>query len=151
MTATPPNQRVPETPPKAPGDAAPAVKASPPVWEQALTDRLDFDVCKPRPKTRRFITELDVSEVDDRSRPGMTWQAKTRELSGSSIILAARRMCYVGTNLIMAIHLIDDEPTILFGRVFACEYEAAGIYLLDVDLEQVPVSEAIIRWTHHVA
>lgn len=101
---------------------------------------------KSRPPGRPFSAELDASEIDERLRPGPVWTARARELSRSHIIIASRRMCYVGRVVIMAIHLIDAEPTPLFGRVIDCEYDGDGLYRLDIDLLECPEHREIKTW-----
>lgn len=105
---------------------------------------------KRRSRARRvgspFSAELDACEVDGRFRPGPAWTARARELSRSHIVLVSRRMCYVGRPVLMAIHLIDAEPTPLFGRVAECEYDGEGLYRLDVDLLELPEQREIKAW-----
>ncbi len=71
-------------------------------------------------------------------RPGRTWTCRARELSRSNIVLISRRMCYTGRILVMAVHLIDDAPVPLMGRIVQCEYEADGLYRVDLDLLPLP-------------
>lgn len=101
---------------------------------------------KTRPPGRPFSAELDASEIDERLRPGPVWTARARELSRSHIVLASRRMCYVGRLVVLAIHLIDAEPTPLFGRVVDCEYDGEGLYRLDMDLLECPEHREIKTW-----
>lgn len=99
-----------------------------------------------RPQSRSFHAEVDCSELDDRDRPGATWVAHTTSISRSSITLRSRRMCYVGRQVVMAVHLIDDRPSALFGRVVSCEYDAEGMHVLDLDLLPVPTSAPVLAW-----
>jgi len=99
-----------------------------------------------RPQGTPFDAELDCSELDDRMRPGRTWTSRARELSRSHIVLISRRMCYNGRILIMAVHLIDDSPVPLMGRIVGCEYEADGLYRVDLDLLPMPPSGAHRDW-----
>lgn len=101
---------------------------------------------KTRPPGRPFSAEIDASEIDERLRPGPVWTARARELSRSHLVLTSRRMCYVGRLVVMAIHLIDAEPTPLFGRVADCEYDGEGLYRLDVDLLELPEHREIKTW-----
>jgi hypothetical protein len=94
----------------------------------------------------RFDAELDASELDDRMRPGSTWAARAREISRSSMVIASRRMCYHGRLLVLAVHLIDDSPVPLLGRVAACEYEADGLYRTDLELLPMPTQGPIRDW-----
>jgi len=93
-----------------------------------------------------FDAELDCSELDDRMRPGRTWTCRARELSRSTVVLISRRMCYTGRIVVMAVHLIDDAPVALMGRIVACEYEADGLYRVDLDLLPLPPSGPHRDW-----
>lgn len=99
-----------------------------------------------RPIGRRFDAELDLAEIDERGRPGPAWVAKSRSLSRSNLVVLSRRMCYPGREVIVAVHLIDDEPTPLFGRVHLCEYEGEGLYLVDLQLLPTPNDSSIRAW-----
>jgi hypothetical protein len=101
---------------------------------------------KSRASGRPFEAELDVTELDERERPGHTWTARAREISRSSLVLRSRRMCYTGRSLLVAVHLIDDRPVPLFGRVAACDYDGDGMYRVDVDLLPVPEHSAARAW-----
>lgn len=101
---------------------------------------------KARPPARPFSAELDASELDERLRPGPAWTARARELSRSHIVLTSRRMCYVGRLVLLAIHLIDAEPTPLLARVVSCEYDGEGLYRLDLDLLECPEHREIKVW-----
>ena len=100
----------------------------------------------PRATGIRFDAELDLSELDDRDRPGPTWTGKGRELGRSHLILRTRRMCYMNRRVLVGVHLIDDRPVPLFGRVVACEYDGDGLYKVDLDLMRVPDRPEIAAW-----
>jgi hypothetical protein len=101
----------------------------------------------PRPQpAMRFDAELDVSELDDRDRPGPCWSARGRELSRAHMTFRSRRMCYVGKRVLAAVHLIDDRPVPLFGKVTACEYDNDGLYRVDIDLMTLPEKQDIANW-----
>jgi hypothetical protein len=99
-----------------------------------------------KPAGRPFEADLDVCELDDRERPGHTWASRARSLSRSCLSFRSRRMCYTGRSLMVAVHLIDDEPVPLFGRVQACEYDGDGLYRVDLDLLPVPDSAPVKDW-----
>ena len=103
---------------------------------------------QPRPNGNRFHADIDLAELDERERPGMTWQAKASELSRSNLVLISRRMCYVGRSLAVAIHLIDDRPVPLLGRVVSCEYNDDGLYRIDIDLLKIEEGHAVYEWAH---
>jgi hypothetical protein len=94
----------------------------------------------------KFDAELDLAELDDRERPGPTWPAKGRELGRSHLILRTRRMCYLNRRILIAVHLIDDRPVPLFGKVVNCEYDGDGLYKVDLDLMRVPERPEIAAW-----
>jgi len=91
-----------------------------------------------RPATVPFNAELDVTELDERRRPGPTWAARACEIGTSRIVIRTRRMCYRDRALLIAVHLIDDTPTPLFGIVHECVYDCDGMHRIDLDLEHVP-------------
>lgn len=99
-----------------------------------------------RPHGHRFEAEIEVSEMDDRQRPGLPWPARTRELSRSAIVMVSRRMCYPNRLLLLAVHRIDDRPVPLFARVVDCEYEADGLYRVEVDLLPIPPHGPVAEW-----
>lgn len=106
----------------------------------------------PVPKTRtrpagsRFDADMEMTELDDRERPGPTWTGKGRELSRSHMVVRSRRMSYVGRQILVAIHLIDDRPVPLLGRVYVCEYDGDGQYKLGLDLLPIPERPEIRDW-----
>ena len=93
-----------------------------------------------------FLAEVDLTELDERGRTGPTWNARTRSLSRSSVVFVSRRMCYIGRDVLIGVHLIDAEPVPLFGRVTHCEYEGDGLYLIVLGLELVPELPSIPVW-----
>ncbi len=94
----------------------------------------------------RFDAELDLSELDDRDRPGPTWSGRGRELGRSHIVIRTRRMCYQNRRVLVAVHLIDDEPVPLLGRVTDCEYDGDGLYRVELELMRVPDRPEISAW-----
>lgn len=98
------------------------------------------------PTFHEFDAELDVGELDERLRPVTTWSARAMSVNRSSLTFKSRRMCYVKKMLIIAVHLIDDKPTVLAGRVNSCEYIGEGLYEVDVELMPKPDSEEIRHW-----
>lgn len=99
-----------------------------------------------RPKGHRFYAEVDLGELDDRGRPSMPWSAHAVELSRSHIVLLSRRMTYVGRGIAIAVHLVDEKPTPLFGEVYSCEYEGEGRYRVDIDLRPLPKAAFLRSW-----
>lgn len=99
-----------------------------------------------RPAGVRFDADLDLCELDDRDRPGPSWVGRGRELSRAYLSLRSRRMCYPGRLIIAAVHLIDDKPVPLFGRVSSCEYDGDGMYRTELELVNLPEKPAIAAW-----
>jgi hypothetical protein len=99
-----------------------------------------------RPAGYPFVAEIDVAELDVRAKPGIAWAAKAMTLSRSHVVIRSRRMCYIGTRLIIGVHLIDDEPMPLCGTVCSCEYLAEGSHIVDIDLEPVPENSDVAGW-----
>lgn len=100
----------------------------------------------PEMKGAPFAAELDVCEMDERERPGLTWAARARELSRSMLTFRSRRMCYVDRLLLVAVHLIDSSPTPLFGQVVGCSYEGEGEYEVRLSLLPVPQRPEVHLW-----
>lgn len=99
-----------------------------------------------RPSGIRFDAELDLSELDDRDRPGPVWIARGRELGRGHMVFRSRRMCYLGRRILAAVHLVDDKPVPLFGRVTSCEYDVDGLYKVELELLAVPERAEISAW-----
>lgn len=105
----------------------------------------------PRPVARKaaalgFDAELDLCELDERDRPGPTWTGKGRELSRSHMAFRSKRMCYAGRRVLAAVHLIDDQPVPLFGKVTSCEYDGDGLYKVEIELQRAPERPEINAW-----
>lgn len=93
-----------------------------------------------------FKADLDIAELDERGRPGATWQAKASELSRSHMVFRSRRMCYEGRELLVAVHLVDDRPMAMFGTVHKSEYDGDGLYKTTINLGQLPETDAAHAW-----
>lgn len=101
----------------------------------------------PRPQPGiKFDAELDLSELDDRDRPGAVWTGRGRELGRGHMVFRSRRMCYEGRRLLAAVHLIDDQPVPLFGRVTGCEYDNDGLYRVQMELLPLPEKPDVAIW-----
>ncbi|MBX3363540.1 MAG: hypothetical protein KF866_02135 [Phycisphaeraceae bacterium] len=100
----------------------------------------------PRPKGHPFRTEVDLGEIDERMRPSAPWTARTLELSRGHLVLLSRRMVYTGRKMLISVHLIDSKPTPLAGVVVSCDYDADGLYKIDLDLVPVPRDDTSLRW-----
>ena len=55
-------------------------------------------------------------------------------------------MCYEGRELLVAVHLIDDRPTPLFGKVSKSDYDGDGMYRTQINLQTLPESDAVKAW-----
>lgn len=99
-----------------------------------------------RPSGHRFMADVEVSEIDERMRPGPSWLARSLELSKSHVVLQSRRMCYPGRVLALAVHLIDDRPVPLLARVVNCQYSDDGLYRVDLDLIRIPEGHSVYAW-----
>lgn len=160
--ATPPPPKVgPRT--AEPSNAPPATEhrlrqAADPAPDVAQDDVTQDQASEPKPGTEaiggtegaptfhQFDAELDVAELDDRLRPATTWSARATSVNRSSLTFRSRRMCYAKKLLMVAVHLIDDTPAILAGRVTACDYEGEGLYAVSMELMPRPTSEEIRQW-----
>ena len=99
-----------------------------------------------RPEGHAFAAEMDLTELDDRRRPTLAWSARGVTLSRSNLVIRSRRMSYPGRKIAVAIHLIDSEPVPMFGVVFSCSYEGDGLYLIDLDLQQLSRFPGVKLW-----
>lgn len=93
-----------------------------------------------------FHAELDACELDERGRPGRPWAARAVSLSTSTISFASRRMCYPGRIVVLLLHLVDDRPVPLLGKVAVCDYQTEGRYRVDVDLMPLPENGPVRDW-----
>jgi hypothetical protein len=111
------------------------------------------DVSKPKEAPKAggraafpFKADIDLAELDDRGRPGPGWAGKACELSRNHIVFRSRRLCYENREIVVAVHLVDDRPAPLFGRVGKCEYDGDGLYKTTLNLAAVPLDEPIVLW-----
>jgi hypothetical protein len=93
-----------------------------------------------------FKAEVDMAELDERGRPGPMWAGRACELSRSQIIVNSRRMCYEGREALVAVHLVDDRPVTLFGKVLKSEYDGDGLYRTTLGLAPLPESDSVQAW-----
>lgn len=98
-----------------------------------------------------FRADLDLAELDDRHRPGMSWAGRGIELSRSSLTFKSRRLCYEGRRIVAAVHLVDDRPVPLFGVVSKSEYDGEGQYRTSISLQTLPEEEPVRNWVHHLS
>lgn len=98
------------------------------------------------PAGKAFNAELDICELDPLGRPGQTWSSRAMTLSRSSITFRSRRMCHAGRFLLIAIHLIDDKPIVLYGEVAHCQYENASQHIVTIELAALPETADIRAW-----
>jgi hypothetical protein len=61
-------------------------------------------------------------------------------------VFRSRRLCYEDREIVVAVHLIDDRPAPLFGRVTRCEYDGDGLYRTTLNLAPLPQAESIKAW-----
>lgn len=99
-----------------------------------------------RRKGHAFEAPLEVGEMDERGRPGAPWQARGREVSREYLVFQSRRMVRVGSMVIVAVHLVDDEPMPLFGKVMECEYETEGMHRVKVEFRTIPWDPDLRVW-----
>lgn len=113
-------------------------------WEDAAAAATPPPAPAARPHSPRgggraghpFRAPLGVAEVDGRDRPTAEWVARSVELGRSHVVLLSRRMVYEGRRLRVKLHLVDDRPVLLFGRVLVCDYAGDGLHRVEVALER---------------
>gem|GEM_PF-5411004 len=99
-----------------------------------------LDVPDPSLERRHpFTADLDVCELDHRSKQCPKWGARAVSLSRSALSFRSRRMCYERTRLLVFVHLIDAKPVLISGSVRSCVYDADGLYLIDLEFERPPM------------
>lgn len=143
--ATPAPKAQPQPAPQPPPQPISEDDYAPPPPRNADKDNSESNPNKP-PTFHEFDAELDVAELDDRLRPTTTWTARARTVNRSSLTFRSRRMCYPKSTLLMAIHLIDDKPAVLAGRVTTCDYAGEGLYFVEVELMLKPENDDIRQW-----
>lgn len=62
------------------------------------------------------------------------------------MIFRSRRMCYEDRYLILCVHLVDDEPVPLYGKVVWSEYDADGQHRTKIQFAELPESELLKAW-----
>lgn len=97
-------------------------------------------------RSHSFDATVDLSELDDRQRPGPSWCARGDQLSRAHLVVLSKRMVHPERRILIAIHLVDDRPAILFGRVESCSYQADGLHRIRIEFQPVPNNEAIRDW-----
>lgn len=137
-----PHQPVPKPDPGASG--APQAPVNTQAWEQV--EEQPLTIGDAGVQGARFTADVDVCELDEHQRPGNIWPARTALLSRSHLVVLSRRMSYTGRIMLVAVHLIDDEPTPLLGRVALCEYYADSLYKIVLELLKLSPGDAAYRW-----
>jgi hypothetical protein len=89
---------------------------------------------------------LDLTELDTRGRPGATWPGKGIDICRSSMWFRSRKLCYPDRELLVAVHLVDDQPTPLCGIVSKCDYDGEGLYVTQLTLQALPRSDLVKQW-----
>lgn len=98
------------------------------------------------PRRHTFSAEVDLTELDSRYRPGLSWTGRAVEISRSHVAFRSRRMCYEERRILVAVHLIDAVPVPLYGEVIGCEYDGEGLYRTELALMCVPELDVISDW-----
>ena len=93
-----------------------------------------------------FKADLDLTELDSRGRPGASWPGKGIDICRSSMWFRSRKLCYPDRELLVAVHLVDDQPTPLCGVVSKCDYDGEGLYVTQLALQALPRSDLVKQW-----
>ncbi len=93
-----------------------------------------------------FKADLDLTELDARGRPGPTWSGKGIDICRSGLWFRSRKLCYPDRELLIAVHLVDDQPTPLCGIVAKCDYDGEGLYVTHLKLQALPRSDVVKQW-----
>jgi len=100
----------------------------------------------PLPKGRAFKAWIDVSLCEPSSRPKPEQRVQAFELSTKHLGLFSRNMIHVDAEMLILVHLIDAEPTILYGKVMDCEYDGNWRHRVIVRFEPIPDIPQIEQW-----
>jgi len=117
-------------------------------WEMVEEPRPTLSVSETGVQGHPFDAELDVSELDERLKPGPPFPGRAAILSRSKLVLLTRRMTYKGRLLLIAIHLIDDVPTPLLGVVDSCDYHGEGQHRIVLSLKPVEELHGVATWVN---
>jgi len=101
---------------------------------------------RPLPSGAPFEAELDLTELDERGRPMLTFIAKSTELGTGHICFRSRRMCYAGRKVIAVLHMVDDEPVPLYGEVLLSEYDCEAMYITRIRILALPKNSVVQGW-----
>jgi hypothetical protein len=101
---------------------------------------------RPHIRGHSFSADLDVAEIDEKAHPGPTWSARAATISRSHLVVLSRRMTYPSRYLLVAVHLVDDRPVPLLGKVTACDYDGEGLYHIVLELVPIPTKLAVEPW-----
>lgn len=93
-----------------------------------------------------FKAELDLAELDARGRPGPSWPGRGMDISRGALWFRSRKLCYPDRELLLAVHLVDDQPTPLCGLVAKCDYDGEGLYVTHLKLKSLPRSDLVKQW-----
>lgn len=93
-----------------------------------------------------FKAELDLAELDGRGRPGASWHGRGIDISRGALWFRSRKLCYPDRELLLAVHLVDDQPTPLCGTVAKCDYDGDGLYVTHLKLKALPPSDLVKQW-----
>lgn len=115
-------------------------------WEQVEEPPSTISVGDAGVQGVRFTADVDLCELDEHQRAGSIWPARTALLSRSNLVILSRRMSFVGRWVLVAVHLIDDTPTPLMGRVVQCEYHGDSLYKIVLELVRLPPGDLAHRW-----
>lgn len=125
----------------------PGVRAQP--MEASVATATQPGKSEPRGSTgagHPFDAELEVGELDERGRVGAPWSARGRTVSRERLVFLSRRMVRRDSQVLVAVHMVDDEPMPLFGKVMDCDYEADGLHRVVVEFRPVPWDEGLRGW-----
>jgi hypothetical protein len=100
------------------------------------------------PSEHPFSAKIDLAELDERGRPGPVWRGMSVGLSRSSLRFQSRRLCYIGREVLVAIHQIDDRPVPLFGRVVSCQYDGDGTHEVELALDRPDAKVGLTAWAN---
>jgi hypothetical protein len=93
-----------------------------------------------------FKADLDLTELDTRGRPGANWPGKGIDICRSALWFRSKKLCYPDRELLIAVHLVDDQPTPLCGTVARCDYDGEGLYVTHLKLQNLPRTDVVKAW-----
>jgi len=84
--------------------------------------------------------------LNENGEPTTPWTARAVRLSRSHLVVRSKKLCYVERYVLIAIHLLDADPTCLAAVVKQCDYIGGMHYALGLALVELPQTAFVDAW-----